>query len=132
MEGDMETQAVSEINLEGFDELLGKSKKIVVLEFYTTTCPICKAMAPIFSQVANELSSTAVFAKVNANQNPELAARFGVMGVPAFKLFCNGKEIGGIVGMTNATALGNTVKDFIRHGQGCKSTALSYEMDGYG
>lgn len=115
-----------------FSEVLGSTKKLVAVEFYTPTCPICQAMVPVYSQVASELSGKALFTKVDASRNSELSSRFGIMGVPAFKFFCDGKELGGIVGMTNATALGNTVKDFIRHGATCKSTSLVLEMDGYG
>jgi thioredoxin-like negative regulator of GroEL len=123
---------ISEIGAEEFNNLLKSEGRLLVVEFYTSTCPVCGAMAPIYQAVADELAGKAEFTKMNAQTNSSIASRFGIMGVPAFKFFCNGKEIGGIVGQTNATALGNTVKDFIRHGPGCKSTALFHEMDGYG
>lgn len=128
----MEESKVVDLGQEKFDDFLNKSDKLTVVEFFTATCPVCQSMVPVYSRVATELSGNAIFIRVDANRNAQLAQRFGVMGVPAIKFFCGGKEVGGIVGMTNATALANTVKDFIRHGAGCKSTALVYEMDGYG
>jgi thioredoxin-like negative regulator of GroEL len=127
----MEEGTVSEIHQEMFEEFMKGSEKLVIVEFYTQTCPNCQAMVPVYKEVARGMAGKAVFARVDSNRNMQLALRFGVMGVPAFKFFCHGKEIGGIVGVTNATALTNTVKDFIRHGSDCKSTSLIYEIDGY-
>jgi len=128
----MDEPQIIELSEHNFDEFLRKPGKLVVVEFVTSTCPVCQAMIPIYDQVANELSGKASFARIDADRNSQIAMKFGVMGVPAFKFFCGGKEVGGIVGATNATALANTVKDFLRHGVGCKSTPLVYEMDGYG
>ena len=128
----MAEKPIIDLGQDNFDEFLGKPGKLVVVEFFTTTCPVCASMVPVYNQVAEELQGKAYFARVDANHNSQLAMKFGVMGVPAFKFFCGGKEVGGIVGATNATAMANTVKDFLRHGVGCKSTALVYEMDGYG
>ncbi len=126
------SEKITDIGPDDFDALMKSQGKLLVVEFYTTTCPVCGAMAPVYQAVADELAGKANFAKLNAQKHSSIATRFGIMGVPVFKFFCNGREIGGIVGQTNATALANTVKDFIRHGPGCKSTALSFEMDGYG
>ncbi|MBU4071363.1 MAG: thioredoxin family protein [Candidatus Thermoplasmatota archaeon] len=123
---------VKDVDQDNFEKVMNGSKgKLVVVEFYTQTCPNCKVMIPIYEQVAGEMSGKAIFTRVDSNRNMQLALRFGIMGVPAFKFFCHGKEVGGIVGTTNVTALANTVKDLIRHGAGCKSTALIYEIDGY-
>jgi len=131
----VENMPVRDIGQSEFDPEIEKSQnKLVVVEFYTTTCPNCAAMVPVFEEVASLMAKDAVFFTVNANENQELAMRFGVMGVPAFKFFCNGKEVAGTVGATNVTALSNTVKDLVKYGTQCisNSTILKYEMDGYG
>ena len=126
---------VKDIDQTEFDKAIETSKnKLVVVEFYTKTCPNCAAMVPIYQEVAGGLQKDAEFYKIDANVNQELSMRFGIMGVPAFKFFCNGVEVAGIVGATNSTALANTVKDLVKHGTQCisKSTIIRYEMDGYG
>jgi len=126
---------VKDINQSEFDSKIEASKnKLVVVEFYTNTCPNCAAMIPVFKGVADELQKDAEFYTVDANANQELSVRFGIMGVPAFKFLCNGIEVAGTVGATNTTALANTVKDLVKHGTECisKSTIIRYEMDGYG
>lgn len=131
----VENMPVRDIGQSEFDSVIEKSQnKLVVVEFYTETCPNCAAMVPVYEEVAKNMSRDADFFTVNASANQELALRFGVMGVPAFKFFCNGKEVAGTVGETNVTALTNTVKDLVKYGTQCisKSTILKYEMDGYG
>ena len=125
---------VKELNDESFDKLLKSTDKFVAVMFYTTTCPNCRAIEPIYIDLLNELQRDAIFTKVNAEQNIGLAAQFGIMGVPTFKFFCNSKPIGEIVGAINSTILRNTIKDLIRHRTECvaKSTRINYEMDGYG
>ena len=125
---------VKELDKSMFDEILKSTEKLIVVEFYTTTCPNCQAIAPVYADLAKELSQDALFTQVNAQHNTELASRYGIMGVPTFKFFCKTKPIGEIVGEVNATMLRNTIKDFIRHRDECvsKSSSLVYEIDGYG
>ena len=55
------------------------------------------------------------------------------MATPTFKFLCKSMPVGELVGEINATLLGNTIKDLIRHRNECaKSTKLVFEMDGYG
>ncbi len=127
-------EEVKELDTSSFDDTLNSTEKLIIVEFYTTTCPNCQAIAPVYANLSKELSSDALFSQVNAQTNMELASRYGVMGVPTFKFFCQKRPIGEIVGEVNATILRNTIKDFIKHRTECisKSTSLIYEMDGYG
>jgi thiol-disulfide isomerase/thioredoxin len=125
---------IQKIDAADFDNLLKDSEKLVVVEFYTTTCPNCAAIAPVYKEMASgELAKDADFTMVNVESAQELSMRYGIMGVPTFKFFCKSKVIGEIVGAVNATILRNTIKDLIKHRDECvfKSTRISYEMDGY-
>ena len=124
---------IVELTDDNFDELINGSDKLVIVEFYTQTCPNGKVMEPVFGQVAKELEDIAIFAKINAQQNPRQPANHGVMGVPSYKFFCNGRTIGENVGAMPATILRNTIKDYVKRKRECltKSTPISYEMDGY-
>ena len=129
MEGD-----VLELTGTTFPKVVEGSKELVVIEFYTTTCPNCRIMEPIIRELAKELKDTAVFGRVNAQVERSLAMRYGVMGVPTFKFFCSGKPIAEDVGAMPNTLLMNTIKDLIHRRRECisGSTRISYEMDGYG
>jgi thiol-disulfide isomerase/thioredoxin len=117
-----------------FDETLKSTDKLVIVEFYTNTCPNCLAIAPVYEELAKELGKDAIFTQVNAQKNIAIAQRYGVMATPTFKFFCKNGPIGELVGAIHATVLRNTIKDLIRHRTECvsKSTRISYEMDGYG
>jgi thioredoxin 1 len=125
---------VRELDASNFDEAIRESDKLVIVEFYNTTCANCRAIAPTYSELSMELEKEAVFTKINAQQNPSIAARFGIMGVPTFKFLCQDRPIGEIVGSVHATMLRNTIKDMVRHRTECisKSTRLTFELDGYG
>jgi thioredoxin-like negative regulator of GroEL len=125
---------IVELNDDSFDDTVNESDKLIIVEFYTTTCPNCAAIAPVYATMSQELEKEAVFAKINVEVNTKIATRFGIMGVPTFKFFCKNQPIGGIVGSVNATMLRNTIKDYVRHRLECvnKSTPIVFEMDGYG
>ena len=126
--------AIKDINESDFDKLLDDQEDFISVMFYTTTCPNCKAIAPVYEELAKELGRDGIFTKINTERNTNIALRFGVMGVPTFKFFCKKRPVGELVGAINTTILRNTIKDIIRHRNECinKSTRLSYEMDGYG
>jgi thiol-disulfide isomerase/thioredoxin len=125
---------VKELDDESFDEILKETDKLIIVEFYTNTCPNCAAIAQIYSELSQEMEKEAIFTKLNTERSMAIAQRYGVMGVPTFKFFCKEKPIGEIVGTVPTTMLRNTIKDYIRHRLECaaKSTRLTFEMDGYG
>jgi thioredoxin-like negative regulator of GroEL len=125
---------IEELNDSTFMELLNNSDKFISVMFYTTTCPNCRAITPVYQELSRELKKDAIFTRINAQNNAGTSSQYGIMGVPTFKFFCKGQPIGEIVGAINATILRNTIKDLIRHKNECaaKTTKFSWEMDGYG
>ena len=127
-------ELIKELTDASFFKLVKDTDKFIVVMFYTTTCPNCRAITPVYEELSQELNREAIFTRVNAQNNAGLASQYGILGVPTFKFFCKGQPIGEIVGAINATILRNTIKDLIRHKNECasKTTKLSWEMDGYG
>lgn len=125
---------VKELDDGNFDEVVGGSDKLVIVEFYTNSCPNCVAIAPVYTKLSEEHGLDAVFAKMNVQKYQRIGARYGIMGTPTFKFFCKGRPIGEIVGAVHGTIIRNTIKDFVRHRTECASmsTRMTYEIDGYG
>ena len=112
----------------------GKMDKLIVVEFWSPICSVCREVAPIYEAVSNELSGEALFCRMNTETNGILPQSLGVVATPTFMFFCRERQVGAIVGLVNQTSLRNTIKDAIRHRTECvsKSKKISYEQDGYG
>ena len=63
----------------------------VLVDFWAPWCGPCRTMAPIFDRAAKELEPRARFAKVNVDEEPAIAARFGIRGIPTLIAFEKGK-----------------------------------------
>ncbi|MCS7118211.1 MAG: thioredoxin [Thaumarchaeota archaeon] len=98
---DAKTQSVIDHPVEltdaGFDEFV-RSHGLVVVDFWADWCMPCRYMAPVLKDLAKEMAGKVVFAKLNVDENPRTAARFGIMSIPTFMVFRGGKPVDAIVG----------------------------------
>jgi len=65
----------------------------LVVDVWAPWCGPCKAMAPHFEEAARQFITNARFAKINSDDEPALASRFGIRGIPTLLVFKNGKEV---------------------------------------
>lgn len=82
----------------------------VIVDFWAPWCGPCRAMAPIFAQAAKTLEPHARFVKVNVDDNPEAAARYGVRGIPALFAINKGRVEAQQAGVADAELLSTWVK----------------------
>ena len=125
---------VIDVDEHTFLNMSGKIDKLIVLEFWSPTCSVCRDVAPIYEAVSQEMSGEALFCRLNTQTNGTLPESLGVTATPTFMFFCRDRQIGAIVGSVNQTALRNTIRDAIRHKEECASGSrkIVYEQDGYG
>ena len=88
-----EKEAVMEITLTktNFEAEVLKSDKPVLVDFWAPWCGPCRMLAPVLAEVAAEKGDKVKIGKVNVDENPELAAQYGISGIPAMLLFKDGK-----------------------------------------
>jgi len=101
---------VGEKNLteKNFAEVIAGEKPVLV-DFWAPWCGPCQMMMPIVEEVAKETKEVVV-GKVNIDENPKLAEKYNVMGVPTFLLFKEGKVVDQIVEAVSKEALVATIK----------------------
>jgi len=87
-----------EVNSENFQEQVLNNKLPVVVDFWADWCMPCKMFAPTFEKVGKDFDGKVVFAKVNVDQNQELAQKHDVRGIPCMIIFKDGKEADRLVG----------------------------------
>ena len=85
---------VQEITAAQFDEEVLAATTPVVLDFFSTECPPCEALAPKFDAVAEQLDGKVRFLKIFRQGNRELAVKLGVTGSPTVLFFKGGHEVG--------------------------------------
>jgi putative thioredoxin len=79
----------------------------VVVDFWADWCGPCKALAPVLESEVGARSGEVVLAKVDVDGNPQLAAHYGVSGIPAVKAFRNGQVVSEFVGVLSAQGVGD-------------------------
>ncbi len=105
-----EAKGVIRLNASNFDETLKDSKTPVLVDFWAEWCMPCRMMAPVVEELASQYAGKAVFAKLNVDENPEIASRYQVMSIPLFIIFKNGRPVEKIVGAVGRKPLEETLK----------------------
>ena len=71
---------------------------VALVDFYADWCPPCKALAPTIDKLAEKHSESSTIAKVNVDESPELAKRFGVRSIPTVVALKDAEEVGRVTG----------------------------------
>ena len=83
-----------------FDELVLKSDKPVIVDFWAELCGPCRMVGPIVEEVGVEYEGRAVVAKVDVDSNPGITAKYGIRNIPTILFFKNGdvadKQVGAV------------------------------------
>jgi thioredoxin 1 len=102
-----------------WDSLIS-GKKLVAADFWAEWCPYCVRLKPIFESTARDYQDIK-FVKVNVQAEADIVSRYGIRGIPVIKFFCEGKEVGEIVGFVPQNVLKNQIEEISKNAPGCLS-----------
>jgi thioredoxin 1 len=89
---------VPEVGDQEFDSEILKSEKPVLVDFWADWCVPCHMVSPVVEEIGRDKAATLKVAKLNVDDNPSAAQRYGVMSIPTLILFKGGEEVARVVG----------------------------------
>jgi thioredoxin 1 len=105
---------MSEINLtvQTFDQIILQSDKPIFVDFWAPWCGPCRMMVPVVEELAAEMD-TAVIAKLNVDEETEVAQRFNILSIPTFMIFKGGQPVDQFSGAMTKEALRERIEKFL-------------------
>lgn len=100
---------IKHLSTADFDVQIGKATPTLV-DFWATWCGPCKMLAPVLQEVAS-VETDVEFAKIDVDEEEDIARKYGVMSIPTLVIFKNGKEIARSVGYKNPSQLKAFIDD---------------------
>ena len=82
---------ILELTKQNFNDYVSNSNKPVMIDFWASWCGPCRMLAPIYEEIAKELKDEVMFAKLNVDENAEIAGQYHVASIPTFIVFKKGQ-----------------------------------------
>ncbi len=108
-----EKKMVIEFSDSNFDSEVNNSALPVLVDFWAPWCGPCRMLAPIVERLAEKFAGKMKVGKVNVDENPNIAARFGIMSIPTLILFKGGKEVERVIGAMPEPVLSEKFAGFL-------------------
>lgn len=108
----MASDLIVELDSKNFDEKVLRAEGLTLVDFWAPWCGPCRMVGPILEQIAQEMQGQVRIVKVNVDDSPDLAKRYGIMSIPTMMLFKGGEALFTEVGVRPKPAI---VADIKKH-----------------
>jgi len=109
----MASEAILTVTDANFEDTTKGAETPILVDFWAAWCGPCKMLAPVLDDVAGELDGKLTIGKLNVDENPATAQKFGVMSIPTMLVFKGGEVVKTIVGYKNKNDLIAAVQDVL-------------------
>jgi thioredoxin 1 len=106
------SEHVKEVSDSSFEKDVLSSGKPVLVDFWAECAP-CRMLAPTVAAVAEHYGESASVVKLNVDDNPSTAQRYGIKGIPTLILFRDGKEVERVVGATSKESITRMIEKYV-------------------
>lgn len=101
-----------ELTESNFNEIINSDKPVLV-DFWAAWCGPCLMVAPVIEELAGEYDGKAVVGKLNVDENPVVAGKYGIMSIPTMAIFKNGQVVDQVIGAVPKQVLEEKLKSQI-------------------
>jgi thioredoxin 1 len=101
----MADSATVHLTQQNFDEALVATQGLMMVDFWAEWCGPCRAIAPVLEELTQASAGRVTLAKVNVDENPALAARYGIRSIPTILFVKEGKVVDQVIGAVPKTQL---------------------------
>jgi thioredoxin len=105
--------ATRSVTNENFDTEVLKNDKPVLVDYWAEWCGPCKMIAPVLEAIAAEHGDKIDIVKLNVDENPDVARKYGILNIPTLGVFRNGEVVKELVGARSKSALLRDLAEFI-------------------
>lgn len=96
-----------------FDQEVLESALPVLVDFWAPWCGPCRMVAPVVDEIAQQFDGQIKVVKVNTDENPSVASKYGIRSIPTLMIFKNGQRVDMVVGAVPKTTLANTLEKYL-------------------
>ncbi|MGC9505728.1 thioredoxin [Baaleninema sp.] len=102
-----------EVSDASFKEDVLDSELPVLVDFWAPWCGPCRMVGPVVDEIAQQYEGKVKVVKLNTDDNPEVASKYGIRSIPTLMIFKNGQRVDMVVGAVPKTTLANTLEKYL-------------------
>jgi thioredoxin 1 len=105
---------MKEVTDQNFEEIVLKSDKLTLVDFWAIWCGPCRMLSPILEEISNEYKDKIEVVKCDVDKNPELAVLYKIRNIPAILIFKDGENTDKLIGLTSKETYIKKINDLLK------------------